>query len=90
MSLQSQQFTIGTAAVQIFAAGKNPRQVILHNASKSSNTFIWFGGSSDVTTSTGAHLDDSSTYQLVLQTSNQLWAISDAGDRALHVLWQEL
>jgi hypothetical protein len=90
MSLNSAQFTVGTTAVQVFAPSANPRQVILHNANKSSNTFIWFGGSSDVTTSTGAHLDNAATYQLVLQPSNSLWAISDSAGRELHVLWQEL
>jgi hypothetical protein len=90
MPLNTQQFTIGTAVVQIFAPSSNSRQVILHNASKSSNTFIWFGGNSGVTTSTGAHLDDADDYQLVLQPGNALYAISDGNDRPLHVLWQEL
>jgi hypothetical protein len=90
MALQTQQYSIGTAVVQIFEPSGNPRQVILHNASKSSNTFIWFGGSADVTTSTGAHIDNADTYQIVLQPSNALWAISDGSDRPLHVLWQEL
>jgi hypothetical protein len=90
MALNTQQFTIGTTSIQIFSPSANSRQVILHNANKSSNTFIWFGGSSDVTTTSGAHIDDASTYQLVLQGGNSLWAISDSAGRALHVLWQEL
>lgn len=90
MSLNTQQFTIGTAVTQIFSPSAKPRQIILHNANKSSNTFIWFGGNADVTTSTGAHLDDADDYQLVLQPGNALYAISDGSSRALHVLWQEL
>lgn len=90
MTLQTAQYTIGTAVVQILTPQSNPTQVILHNASKSSNTFIWFGGSSDVTTSTGIHLDDADDYQFILQPGNSLYAIADANDRPLHVMWQVL
>lgn len=90
MALNTAQFSIGTAVVEIFKPSGNPRQVILHNANKSSNTFIWFGGNDQVTTTTGAHIDDADTYQLVLQPGSALWAISDGAARALHVLWQEL
>jgi hypothetical protein len=88
--LETKQVTVGTAAVQVLGTQDNPVQVILHNAQKSSNEFIWFGGSSAVTTSTGAHLDDSETYQLVLKPGNELWAITNSGTKALHVLFQEL
>jgi hypothetical protein len=88
--LETKQVTIGTAAVQILGTQDNPVQVILHNAEKSSNEFIWFGGSSAVTTSTGAHLDNSDTYQLVLKPGNELWAITNSGTKALHVIAQEL
>ena len=88
--LETKQVTVGTAAVQILGTQDNPVQVILHNAQKSSNEFIWFGGSSAVTTSTGAHLDNSDTYQLVLKPGNELWAITNSGTKELHVLWQEL
>jgi hypothetical protein len=88
MPLETAQYSIGTAAVEIMSPKTNSIQIILHNANKSSNTFIWFGGSADVTTSTGAHIDNSDTYQLVLQPGNSLWAISDGSNRALHVLWQ--
>jgi len=88
--LETKQVTVGTAAVQILGTQDNPVQVILHNAQKSSNEFIWFGGGSAVTTSTGAHLDNSDTYQLVLKPGNELWAITNSGTKELHVLWQEL
>lgn len=88
--LNTKQVSIGTAAVEIFGKHSGPIQVILHNAVKSSNEYIWFGGSSAVTTSAGAHLDNAGTYQLVLQPGNELWAITDAGTKSLHVLWQEV
>ena len=88
--LNTKQVAVGTTAVQIVGTHSNPVQIILHNGEKSSNEFIWFGGSSAVTTSTGAHLDNAATYQLVIQPGNELWAITNAGTKTLHVLWQVL
>lgn len=88
--LNTKQVTVGTTAVEILGKHNGPIQVILHNGTKSSNEYIWFGGSSAVTISTGAHLDNASTYQLVLQPGNELWAITDAGTKTLHVLYQEV
>jgi hypothetical protein len=89
MTFQTAQFTVGTAAVQIIAPQTNPTQIILHNAQKQANNYIWFGGSSAVTTSNGIHLDNADDYQMVLQPGNSLWAISDA-NHSLHVSWQVL
>lgn len=88
--LETKQVTVGTASVQILGTQDNPVQVILHNGQKNSNEYIWFGGSSAVTTSTGAHLDNADTYQLVIKPGNELWAITDSGTKTLHVLFQEL
>jgi hypothetical protein len=89
MPLQTAQYTVGTAAIKVLSAQSNPTQVILHNANKSTNNYIWFGGSSAVTTSTGIHLDNGEDYQFVLQPGNELWAISDS-DKELNVMWQVL
>jgi hypothetical protein len=88
--LETKQVVVGTTAISIFGKHTNPIQLVLHNAQKSSNEFIWFGGSSAVTTSTGAHLDNAETYQLVLQPGNELWAITNSGTKTLHVIAQEL
>jgi hypothetical protein len=90
MALNTKQVTVGTAAVNILSPVDNPIHVLLHNAEKASNEFIWFGGNADVTTSTGAHLDDSETYQLILFPGNSLWAITNSGTKNLHVMWQVL
>jgi hypothetical protein len=89
MPLQTAQYTVGTAAIKVLSSQSNPTQVILHNANKSSNNYIWFGGSSAVTTSTGIHLDNGEDYQFVLQPGNELWAISDS-NKELNVMWQVL
>lgn len=88
--LNTAQISVGTAAVRVLEPAMKPREVILHNAVKSSNEYIWFGGGSAVTTSTGAHLDNADTYQIILQPGNELWAITDAGTKTLHVIWQEV
>ena len=88
--LNTAQYTIGTVSQKIIGPFLNPVTVLLHNANKQSNTFIWFGGGSAVTTSTGAHLDNSDTYQLTLLPGNEIWAISDDTGRALHAIWQNI
>lgn len=87
--LETKQVTITTTAVQIFGPTNNPRHILLHNGEKSSNEFIWFGGSAAVTTSTGAHLDNAETYKLTLWAGNELWAITNSGTKTLHVLSQD-
>lgn len=89
MSLNTKQVAVGTTAVQILGPRNNPTHVLLHNAEKSGNNFIWFGGSAAVTTSTGAHLDNSDTYQLTLWAGSELWAITNSGTKELHVLSQD-
>jgi len=88
--LNTAQFTIGTAATHILGPYGSPAQIILHNADKQSNEYIWFGGSSAVTTSTGIHLDNGDDYQFVLQPGNFLYAIADDAGHNLHVMWQTL
>jgi hypothetical protein len=88
--LNTKQVEVGTTAVEILGRQGNPAKVILHNGEKSSNEYIWFGGSSAVTTTTGAHLDNADTYQLILEPGNELYAITDAGTKTLHVIWQVL
>ncbi len=90
MALQSKQVTVGTAAVQVLDQHSSPQHVIVHNAQKSSNEYIWLGGGGAVTTSTGIHVDNSDTYVFTLFQGNELWAVTDAGTKTLHVMWQEL
>jgi hypothetical protein len=89
MALQTKQVAVGTAAVLILGPSNNPTHVLLHNAEKTANNLIWFGGSSAVTTSTGAHLDNAETYQITLWAGSSLWAITDSGTKSLHVMWQD-
>jgi hypothetical protein len=87
--LETRQVAVGTAAVHILGPYGSPTQVLLHNAEKTGNNYIFFGGSSAVTTSTGIHMDPSDNYQIILQPGNSLWAIASA-TKDLHVMWQVL
>jgi hypothetical protein len=84
------QVTVGTTSVQVFGPRTNPTKLILHNAEKASNEFIWFGNDSSVTTTTGAHLDNSETYEWTLGVGDELWAITDKAGKKLHVIWRTL
>jgi hypothetical protein len=90
MALQTKQVTVGTSVVSVFPPQPNQVRLVLHNAEKSSNEFIWIGGSNAVTTSTGYHLDPMETLEIILDTGNQVWAITDKAGKNLHVLWQVL
>ena len=82
--------TVGLTAVQVMGPQPNTTKLILHNAEKSSNEFIWFGNSSAVTTSTGAHIDNGETYEWTLGVGEELWAITDKEGKTLHVIWRVL
>jgi hypothetical protein len=86
--MQTKQVTVGTAAVQVIGPQENTTHVLLHNAEKSSNEYIWFGGGSAVTTSTGAHIDNSDTYEWTLGVGEEIWAITNSGTKTLHVIWR--
>jgi hypothetical protein len=90
MALKTKQVTVGTSVVSVLEPQPNQVRLLVHNAEKSSNEFIWLGGSNAVTTSTGYHLDPMETIEIILDTGNQVWAISDKAGKKLHVLWQVL
>lgn len=78
--------TLGTA---ILVCPPHPewQRVTLHNATKSSNEYV-FVGPIGVSTTTGLHIDPGGTLQLQLNADEDLWAVSDPGGLTLHVLRQ--
>jgi len=88
MALQTNQVTVGTASVLVLDSQPNPTLITMHNAEKSSNEFIWYGGSLDVTTSTGIHIDNAETRTFTLNTGNKIYAITDKPGKTLHISWQ--
>ena len=85
MAISAQNFSIGTTAQRIVSRDDNPQQVILHNHEHANNHEIYYG-SSNVTTTTGMHLQHTETMQIVIAPGDELWAIADGADRDLRVL----
>jgi hypothetical protein len=53
-----------------------PHDVILHNMTKSSNAYIFYGGA-DVSTTSAPHIDPGETIQFTLRPGDRLFAVSD-------------
>jgi hypothetical protein len=87
VSIVNKHVTLGTAAQQIVEPSVMPQRVSLHNASKSSNNFIYIGGTA-VTSSTGIHIDPAETLQLELLPLESIYAVSAPAGIVVHVLVQ--
>jgi hypothetical protein len=81
----STSVTLGTAAVQVVAPDNMPHELTLHNASKSSNNYIYLGPNSSITTTNSFHMDNAQTISLTLQPGDELWALSDPTGLKLHI-----
>jgi len=76
VSIYSDNVTLGTAAVKIVPSFSNPQHVVLHNITKSSNEYIFVGGSA-VATDNSIHIDPGDNLYLTLPPGDDLWAVSD-------------
>jgi hypothetical protein len=76
MPIVTRQVTLGTAATEIVGHDNMPHDVILHNMTKSSNNYIFYGGP-DVSTTNAPHIDPGETIQFTLRPGDRLYAISD-------------
>jgi hypothetical protein len=65
-----------------------PHRAILHNATKSSNEYIYIAGGSAAAFSTalGMHIDPGQTIYVDLAPNDELWATSDPDGLVVHVL----
>jgi hypothetical protein len=76
-----------TTPVQLVGADNMPHDVIIHNATKSSNEYIWIAGSSATAgTGIGMHIDDSQTVYMTLQPDDEIWAVSTPDGLIAHVM----
>jgi hypothetical protein len=67
-----------TTAQRIVGADNMPHRAILHNATKSSNEYIYIGGSSATAgTADGMHIDPGQTIYVDLAPNDEVWATSD-------------
>jgi hypothetical protein len=76
---------LGTAAVEIVGHDNMPHDVILHNMTKSSNNYIFFGGA-DVSTTNAPHIDPGETIQFTLRPGDRLFAVSDPAGLVVGVM----
>lgn len=86
MAIENRLVTCGTVATQVVGADNMPHEVHLHNMTKSSNEYIFIGGSSAVSTANTLHLDPGESITLNLRPDDEIWAVSDPDGLELGVL----
>lgn len=88
MALVSRNVTCSnTTAKRIVGADNMPHRAMIHNATKSSNEYIYLGaGSATATIGTGIHLDPGQTVYVDLAPNDELWATSDPDGLVVQVL----
>lgn len=88
MALVSRKVTCSdTIAQRIVGADNMDHRAILHNATKSSNEYIYIGGSSAVAnTTSGMHIDPGQTIYVDLAPNDEIWATSDPDGLEVQVL----
>ena len=85
MAIVTRQATLGTAATEIVGHDNMPHDVILHNMTKSSNSYIFYGGSA-VSTTNAPHIDPGETIQFTLGPEDRLFAVSDPAGLVVGVM----
>ncbi len=85
MAIVTRQVTLGTAATEIVGHDNMPHDVILHNMTKSSNEYIFFGGA-NVSTTNSPHIDPGETIQFTLGPDDRLFAVSDPAGLVVGVM----
>jgi hypothetical protein len=89
MTLATAQFELDNLTpTKIVSASVNPQFVTLHNLTKSSNEYIYYGGS-NVSTTNSPHIDPGDTLKLQLLPLEELYAVSDPADLVVGVMTQK-
>jgi hypothetical protein len=80
------RYTLTSGTPTEVAGPSTQRQVVhLHNATKSSNEYIYLGGST-VSTTNSIHLDPGESKEITLEPLDSLYAVSDPSGLNLGVL----
>jgi hypothetical protein len=89
MTLATAQFELDlTAPTKIVSPSVMPQFVTLHNLTKSSNSYIYFGGA-NVSTTNAPHIDPGETIKLHLLPLEELYAVSDPAELIVGVMTQK-
>lgn len=76
-----------TVAKRIVGSDNMPHRAVLHNATKSSNEYVWIAGSSATAgTANGMHIDPGQTIYVDLAPNDELWATSTPNGLIVQVL----
>jgi hypothetical protein len=89
MTLATAQFTLSsTTPTKIVEPSVMPQFVTLHNLTKSSNSYIYYGGA-NVSTTNAPHIDPGETIKFQLLPSEELYAVSDPNGLKVGVMTQK-
>ena len=88
MPITNKHFTLSnTTSTQIVPPDNMQHQVILHNQTKSSNEYIWVGGSAATAgTADGMHIDPGDTLYITVPPEDELWARSTPNGLVVDVM----
>ena len=89
MAVRTRAYVLAeTTATKIVEADEQPHDIVLHNATKSSNEYIFIGGASAVAvgTANSMHIDPGQTIYMTLNPEDELWATSDPSGLKVQVL----
>lgn len=85
MSIWNSNVTLGTAAQLIVPSYHNAQRIFLHNMTKSSNEYIYIGGSA-ITTANTIHIDPGEDMVIDLPPGDELYALSDPSGLEVGIL----
>lgn len=88
MTISTKLVTLGTAAVQVVEPSVQPQFVTMHNMTKSSNEYIYYG-TTNVGTANAPHIDPGETLQLKLLPGEGIYALSEPNGLNLGLFIQE-
>ena len=89
MALETAQLELDDVTpTKIVSPSVNPQFVTLHNLTKSSNRYIYYGGA-NVSTTNAPHIDPGETIKLQLLPLEELYAVSDPTDLVVGVMTQK-
>ena len=87
MTISTSLVTLGTAAQLVVDNAAEPQFVTLHNMTKSSNEYIYYGNET-VGTGNAPPIDPGETIQLRLLATERLYALSDPAGLELGIFIQ--
>ena len=86
MPIITRQATLSNVTpTEIVGHDNMPHDVTLHNMTKSSNEYIFYGGS-DVSLTNSPHIDPGETIQFTLRPGDRLYAMSDPNGLVVGVM----